>query len=328
MAPRPMRSGAKTPRKPDKTASMRILVPVDGSPASSAAVHFVAARLTLSGEPAARVELLNVQPTLSLHAARAAGGSRVRAHHDAQASRVLAPAARILRTAGIDAHARSLVGSPGVMLGKTAQREADLVVMGSHGQSSIATLLLGSVTSTVLATSDVPVLIVRAAPRFAPLSRRPLRIGIAVDGARDSIAAVRFLLEHRGLFGGASDITLLSVVPAWSMAYIADLSNLAIPPPTPEQIAQLEHTAFERAVASARKLIVGAGLNAIETRLVSNVPGDAIAAYARTERLDLLVMGSHGYGALKAVVLGSVATRVAAKCKTPLLVVRSRRRAR
>ncbi|MEW5882588.1 MAG: universal stress protein [Pseudomonadota bacterium] len=36
----------------------------------------------------------------------------------------------------------------------------------------------------------------------------------------------------------------------------------------------------------------------------------------------MLVMGSRGQGAFKAAVLGSVATRVAAHCATPLLLVR------
>jgi nucleotide-binding universal stress UspA family protein len=36
----------------------------------------------------------------------------------------------------------------------------------------------------------------------------------------------------------------------------------------------------------------------------------------------VLVLGSHGYGAFKQAVLGSVATRVAAHCDTPLLLVR------
>lgn len=322
-----MRNATKAPKTVSKTKAVRILVPVDGSPASSAAVHFVAARLSPGAERPAHLELLNVQPTLPVHAARVVGRSRVRAYHDAQAGAILAPAMRVLRNAGLDADARSLVGSPGVELGQAAQRDADLVVMGSHGQTSLATLLLGSVSSTVLATSDVPVLIVRGTPRFA-LSRRPLRIGIAVDGAKDSLAAVRFLLEHRALFGGASDITLISVVPDPSLAYVAELSILAMPPLSAEQTEQIQHSAFERAVAPARKRIRDTGLNAIEAQLVSSVPGDAIAAYAKQERLDLLVMGSHGYGALKSVVLGSVATRVAAKCTTPLLIVRARKRAR
>ena len=52
------------------------------------------------------------------------------------------------------------------------------------------------------------------------------------------------------------------------------------------------------------------------------VPGDEIAAYAK-KNLDVLLVGSHGYGGFKSAVLGSVATRIAARCETPLLIVRA-----
>ena len=47
----------------------------------------------------------------------------------------------------------------------------------------------------------------------------------------------------------------------------------------------------------------------------------AIAEYAKSE-LDILVIGSHGYGNFKSAVLGSTAMHIAAECKVPLLVVR------
>jgi nucleotide-binding universal stress UspA family protein len=65
-----------------------------------------------------------------------------------------------------------------------------------------------------------------------------------------------------------------------------------------------------------------ADLSASEEMLVSSNPGEALAAWARREKLDLLVMGSHGMSALKLVVLGSVAAGVGARCTTPLLLVR------
>ena len=65
-----------------------------------------------------------------------------------------------------------------------------------------------------------------------------------------------------------------------------------------------------------------ARLKAEEICLVGNA-GDELAAYARKKRLDVLVMGSHGHGAFRAAVLGSVATRTAAHCEVPLLLVRN-----
>jgi nucleotide-binding universal stress UspA family protein len=51
-------------------------------------------------------------------------------------------------------------------------------------------------------------------------------------------------------------------------------------------------------------------------------PSDEIASYAEAGNFDLVVMGSHGVGALKNLVLGSVATKVLARCTVPVLLVR------
>ena len=51
-------------------------------------------------------------------------------------------------------------------------------------------------------------------------------------------------------------------------------------------------------------------------------PAATIVETAKKERCDLIVMGSHGRGALGQMMLGSVTTRVASTCSVPLLIVR------
>ena len=51
-------------------------------------------------------------------------------------------------------------------------------------------------------------------------------------------------------------------------------------------------------------------------------PGDEIAAFAKKRKLDIIVMGSHGYGRFKSAIMGSTATRIAASGDVPLLVIR------
>ncbi|MDD5028358.1 MAG: universal stress protein [Rhodoferax sp.] len=51
-------------------------------------------------------------------------------------------------------------------------------------------------------------------------------------------------------------------------------------------------------------------------------PGDIIAKGATDGKFDMVVMGSHGHGALVNLVVGSVATEVLASCKVPVLIVR------
>jgi nucleotide-binding universal stress UspA family protein len=86
-------------------------------------------------------------------------------------------------------------------------------------------------------------------------------------------------------------------------------------------VRSLQAKNFEKAVGPARKLLAKAGAKADEVCLVGNA-GDELAAYAKKKKLDLLVMGSHGYGAFRAAVMGSVATRAAATGDVPLLLIR------
>ena len=61
-----------------------------------------------------------------------------------------------------------------------------------------------------------------------------------------------------------------------------------------------------------------AGIDASETLL----DGDAIELLARESgELDLLVVGSRGYGQLRAVLLGSVSSALVSAAHSPLVVV-------
>ena len=300
---------------------MRILAAVDGSSFSNSALRFIGSRTTLMGK-APDVSLLNVQLPIPSFAARVAGKAMVRAYHQAEASDVLEPALAMLKKTGLPARARYVVGSPGPTIAKVATAEgADLIVMGSHGHTAFKGLLFGSVTSGVLASCSTPLLIVRGS---AAPAKDSLTVGIAIDGSKYGLAAVRYLLRHRDLFGAAPVLTLIHVVPDLSAFVVPGFGDAPVPAYEPDQVVKMQKQAFVSALAAARKLIESARLETAVACLVGNNHGDEIAAYARKERLDLLLMGSHGYGALNAVVLGSVATRVAAKCTTPLLLIRAK----
>jgi nucleotide-binding universal stress UspA family protein len=100
-----------------------------------------------------------------------------------------------------------------------------------------------------------------------------------------------------------------------------DMAGIALPAYSAEEIKAMQQQAFDKAVEPVRALFDKAAI-AIDAVRLAGPAGDEIAAFAKKRKLDLLVMGSHGYGAVKAAVLGSVAQRVAAHCATPLLLIR------
>ena len=301
---------------------MKILMPIDGSTFSKAALSFIASRSTLiKSQP--DVELLNVQYPVSARVSRGAGKELVQIHHESEASKVIKPALAALKRAGLRAQSKLVVGSPGVEVARIAAADAaDLIVMGSHGHTGFKNLLFGSVTQTVLASCATPLLVLRS--DVVP-KKDSLKVGVALDGSKYGLAAVRYIVKHRQLFGEAPALTLIHVVP--------DLLNFFVPgffadAPVPgfkaEQVAEMQRAVFERVMAPARKLFQGSGLQVTEAQLTGNNPGDAIAAYATKNKLDVLALGSHGAGALRFSMLGSVATRVAAKCRNALLLIQEK----
>jgi nucleotide-binding universal stress UspA family protein len=297
---------------------MKLLIPYDGSRHARRAVEFVAARPPLAGRDPS-VWLLNVQPPMFTEIPTAATRKRLAEIYARRAAAVLRPARALLKRAGIDAHSTHLVGVPGLRIARLARSKSiDLIVMGTHGRSATAGLLMGSVASTVLAHCDNPVLLLRDAevPRA-----ESLRVGIAVDGSDYGSAAARWALAHRALFGPQPSLELIHVardLPLHSRTLLANLADMSF---TQEKVRALRRQEYERAVRSVLPLFTGADVPVKQVDL-SGDAGEQLAAYSQ-RRLDLLVMGSHGQGLFKAAVLGSVATRVAARCTTPLLLIRN-----
>jgi nucleotide-binding universal stress UspA family protein len=312
----PRRRGAVV-RKGGK--AMRLLIPVDGSPHSEAALRFVAARSDLH-ESHTQIDVLNVQYPIPPRAGRAVGAEFVHAWHEAESRKILKPAVAMLKEAQLDPAWFYRVGTPGVEIAQWAEtHDVDLIVMGSRGRTGRANVLLGSVAQAVLAECRTPVLLIRrdTAPR-----RGSLRVGLAFDGSQHSRAALDFAIAQQTFFGPRFTLNVAHVVDEVPIQVKTALANLASTKFRHEEVQALRQEAFDGVMAPARKAIASAGLAAIEEMLVSSNPGEALAAWARRAKLDLLVMGSHGMSALKLMALGSVAAGVGARCDTPLLLVR------
>jgi len=297
---------------------MKILVAVDGSDYSRMAIEFIAARETLI-KSSPDVQVLNVQWPLPASPARIVGMAVVRDYYARDAEQVLRPARRRLQKAGLRPNVRFIVGHPASEISAAADKDkVDLLVLGSHGHSAIGGMLLGSVTNAVLAQTKRATLIVRGKAKGYADS---LRVGIAVDGSAYGPAAVKYVLRHLELFGSTPSISLLHVVHTYDLLVMPSVAGIAPPAFSPAEVRAMQDKAFEAAMGPLRRLFKGSeGVQANEIRLVGH-PGDALSAYGKKE-LDVLVMGSHGYGAFKAAVMGSVATRVVAHGSTPLLLIR------
>ncbi|HEV3214820.1 MAG TPA: universal stress protein [Vicinamibacterales bacterium] len=140
------------------------------------------------------------------------------------------------------------------------------------------------------------------------------RILVATDFSEASNAALLYGRELARSFGARLD--LLHVVPNLAKYYAAEAYTAAYP--------EIEEGMEEAARRDIDRLLTDEdyrrGARAILRTL--QLPADAIVQHARDEKIDLIVIGTHGRGGVKHLLVGSVAEHVVRTAPCPVLTVR------
>lgn len=140
---------------------MKILLAVDGSEYTKKMVSYLTSHPEMVS-PSHQYTALTVQPPLPPRARAVVGKAEVDAYYAEEADAVLNGVQALLAPAGVQPERAMLVGSAGEEIAKFADEGGfDLVIMGSHGNGSLRSMVMGSVVTKVLAASKVPLLIVR-----------------------------------------------------------------------------------------------------------------------------------------------------------------------
>ena len=140
---------------------MKILLAVDGSAYTKRMLAYLAAHDELFGETPEYHTITVVAP-VPPHVTRFVDKAIIDQYYADEADRVLKPVQAFAAQNQWNLAATHLVGRAADVIAETAiSGSFDLLVIGSHGHSSLANLLLGSVAARVMALCTTPVLIIR-----------------------------------------------------------------------------------------------------------------------------------------------------------------------
>jgi nucleotide-binding universal stress UspA family protein len=283
----------------------RIVVGIDGSPQSGNALEWAVARARLGGEQLELVNAYSMVPAFDFYGYHAASQpmdwfiefSEQLLEAADQRVRELAP--------DITCTLTSKMGHPAHML-SDASEGADAVVVGRRGLGSTASVLLGSVSNRLTIQADCPVVVVGEGelPTSGP-------IVVGVDGSEFGTHALRYALAEAKVRG----TTVRAVT-----AYDAGRGLQGDPELVARMRAEDEAEAADTITRALGELpavdsaSVGVDRVAVEGRAAEAILGQAGDA-------QLIVVGTHGKGLVRRVLLGSVSRQVLNDAERPVAIV-------
>lgn len=290
----------------------RILVATDGSDRAGVAIELVSA---LRLRPQTQVEVFEVMLPL-FPGVDDPGPALLQLEHLERrriGSDLSDAFARLSRT-GARVESAMRTGRPATEIVEEAERTgADLIVVGSRGRGSIATMLLGSVAAGIIDEATCPVLVARRSSLQ--------RIVVADDGSATAGLALKTVCTWP-IFSGVP-ARAVSVAPGNAITGFGPVTHEPADVIYAEAVDALRslHDSIARDAAWE---LSAAGVPAAPDRRFGD-PAEQIIASAIEFDADLIVMGTRGQSGLERLLLGGVARNVLTHSPVSVLIVRGPR---
>jgi nucleotide-binding universal stress UspA family protein len=194
-----------------------------------------------------------------------------------------------------------VAASPGAGLHRQAEEQgADLIVVGSCSRGAFGRAMIGDDTRAALNGSPCAVAI--AARGYAEHPTPVGRVGVAYNESSESRAALAVAREVAA--PTRAEVLVLEVVSIPTYAYTG-----LMPPAIGESI--------ESVLSQARERL--GKIPDVRARAVYGLTGEELAAFG--DEVDVLVVGSRGYGPVRRLVLGSTSDYLERHARCSLLVL-------
>lgn len=227
---------------------------------------------------------------------------------------------RILESAGFTTEVEIPYGLPYYEINKLArERDCGLIVIGSHGQSAIKGMLLGSIAHSLLENAVFPILLVRLEIIEAEDRSRSRLVGhdlfrhILHPTDFSDVAERAFQYLEKIVSETKSAVTLMHVQ-----------DKVRIEPHLKHRLEEFDRVDTER-LERRREHLLSRGASAVTIEVLYGSPTALILERARQKEFSLILMGTQGRGYIQEIFLGGVAHGVARHAPLPVLFVPSMR---
>lgn len=287
-------------------ALMKVLIPVDGSAAAHAAVHWATAFLD---KQHSQVYLLYVTEPAPLTVAKA---------NQDKGFSLLAETRDYLAHHGVKvAETRTQVGHPASMICKTAEDlNVDQILLGSRDHTGLAGLILGQTARDVVDCTSKTVLIVKSHGDPSLTIRGFEHLDLHQADTSQPRQVLLVLYPDEPWEKPATWVAQL-LSPQQTMLYL--LSVLPYDPAMPPTVE--DYDAIRQQLHQARAWFLQQGFAVAETFYMVNDPVQAITRYAAGRRVDQIILGSHPEPRQGLFAPGSTGSRVFQSASQPVLLL-------
>jgi nucleotide-binding universal stress UspA family protein len=291
----------------NKAMRSELVVGVDGSAASYAAVGWTAQEATIRGLP---VRLVHVVAPTSMSSTEAPN-STITHEQEVKARHVIDQARRIVD--GVQGEARLKVRVEiryaGVLATLVdASRDAHMIVVGARGFDGFGWHMLGSVSAGLLHHAHCPVTIVRDPESAGREIHDDAPVVVGIDGSRASEAATALAFEE-----ASRRRVPLVALHAWSDVGVFPILGMDwhVYRDEGDEVLGERLAGWQEIYPDVQ----------VHRRLVCDVPARWLVN--ESDSAQLVVLGSRGRGGFDGLNLGSVSSAVAQSARVPVIVVRS-----
>ena len=138
-----------------------------------------------------------------------------------------------------------------------------------------------------------------------------LKVLVPVDGSKNCLRAIEYLIGHADVYKEPMEIHLLNV----QRPFPGTVRGVR------EQADKFHHDEGIKALAGARKLLDAADLE-YDYHINVGEAAEMICKFVRQKKLDEVVMCTRGMGAVANMLMGSVASKVLHLIEVPLVLVK------
>ena len=140
-----------------------------------------------------------------------------------------------------------------------------------------------------------------------------MKILFAADGSKYTKKALAFLVTHEALAGEDGELVVLNVQPPMPPRVSAMVGATTVRGYHEEEA--------QKVLKPIEKFLARHNIR-FKCRWVVGTPGQEVVRASKKENVHLVVMGTHGHGAIGRALLGSVAQQVVTGSEVPVLLVK------